>query len=151
MSRRDDTLKEITASFRQLEEKLISLRNEKRVPEETSEDLMRKYSEQNTVVGVSVGRLVKSVLNLFLGIVMCISRTITEWRNRGKEKLVLFSTNLPQYWIGRSEQSSKCAVNTGDREREVALNLFLLVGVSIYKRSSTSQITVRVALAQLHA
>lgn len=57
----------MTASLKQLEKKKKSLEKEERLLEKGNEVLMGKCGEQKTVVGSSIGKLVKSVIKRFLG------------------------------------------------------------------------------------
>lgn len=54
--------------------KMRSLNNEKRLLENTSDELMKKYGEQKKEVGRTVRKLLKSVATRFVSIAMCIEQ-----------------------------------------------------------------------------
>lgn len=57
LSKQGNILKAMTASENHLEKKLCSLENEKAPLEKSNDELMKKYGEQNTVLGGSVIKL----------------------------------------------------------------------------------------------
>lgn len=69
----------MTASVKHLEKESCSLQCETRMLQKTNAELMRMSKEQNTAVGRSVGRPVKSVATQFLSMAMCIRNAIPKW------------------------------------------------------------------------
>lgn len=61
LSTQDVVSKVMTESMKQLKKKFGSVKNEKRLLKKTNEELMRNYGAQNTVVGKSMWKLMKSV------------------------------------------------------------------------------------------
>lgn len=47
--------------------------------EETNEELIRQYGEQITVLGKSLGELLKSISTRFVGLAMCTNSAIPKW------------------------------------------------------------------------
>lgn len=82
--------------MRQPKKKLSSVKNNKRLPENTDEELKRKKGEENTVVGRSSKKKVKAVLIRFVGMEMCISTAIPRWCLRATSKLDYFGEDLCQ-------------------------------------------------------
>lgn len=58
------------------EKKLSSLASEERVLETTNKVVMGMYGKQNTVVGRSMWKLVRSVDTPSIGLLVCIGRAI---------------------------------------------------------------------------
>lgn len=69
-------VKAITASSNQLEKKVNSLKDGNRLIRKTNKEFMRKYREQNTVVGRNLAKVVKRVAIRSTGMEMCIGKDI---------------------------------------------------------------------------
>lgn len=99
---------------------------------------MITYGQQKTMVGRTVGKLVKSRAMRFVGMAMGFGRAVRKWYLKHISELGYFSEHLRWNWIGRSDKSFRSAIYIGDEERVVSLHRFSMVGVGSYKRSPTS-------------
>lgn len=90
MSKQDAIFTAKTAPIKQLEKKLSLLKYENRLLEETNEEVMRPFAEQDQAVRRVVTKLLKSVASRSVAVSMVISRatfTIVFDRNLGAELL----------------------------------------------------------------
>lgn len=81
--------------MRRLKSKLNSLQNKNRLLLETSEEPMRRYDEQKTLVGWSVRSLVKRVATRIVGMAKGISRALSIWYLIEIYELDYFIGHLP--------------------------------------------------------
>lgn len=95
---------EFDTGIREAAEKVCSLQDDTKVIQKPNPEVMRRYGEQNDVVGRSVGKLVKSISTRFAGIETCISRDITNRRLQNIPELGYFSAQLRRKWTGGSKQ-----------------------------------------------
>lgn len=147
LSEQNDILKAMTASLKQLEKKLSSVMEEKRLLEKTNKRLMRMYGAQNTVMG-RVGKLIKSVSTCFLGMAMCINKAPTKWVLKEISRPEYFSVDLHRNWTRHFGRSSEKGTDIGGGERVAPSNTFLLAAVGAYKRPFTFRSTVVVEFAE---
>lgn len=84
----------MTASVKQSEKMLDSSKNEKKLLENVSDEPIRMYDKQHTVVERRVKKPVKYVASHLFGMAMCVSRAFRRWRLREMSELDYFKKDL---------------------------------------------------------
>lgn len=92
-------------------------------------------SEQNKMVKRSVRKLGKIVGTRSVGMEMCIGKNIENWFLREIFEENYFSEGLRRISTGCSERGARNRTDIGGEDRVIPLYPFLLVGVSIWRRS----------------
>lgn len=72
-------LKVLTALVKRLKKKVFLLLDKHRLIQKTFEELMKKYNEKNTIIGISGRKLVKTVGMVFIQIKTPISSAILDF------------------------------------------------------------------------
>lgn len=111
---------------------------------------MRMYCVENTVVGKSERKLLKSSSNFFVYIAMYISKAIPQRCLKNVFKLYSFKENLRQILTRRSEQISENDIKIGGGERVVPLESFSRTAFGIYQWSFRFRSTLLVELTEAH-
>lgn len=151
LSQKEVTVKAMTTSLKQLENKINLLEDRNRLVQNNKVKLMRKYSAQKTVAEKSVENVMNSIAWRSIGMEMCISKatTSTTWNKYSSYTIsvrtcVRIGPNIPGEVLG--------VVLTLVAERvQFQLVPFFMMSVNIYKRSFTSEITTLVQLAEAHS
>lgn len=84
----------MTRLVKQLEKKLSLLSNENRLLEETNEELMRAYYEENTAMRRHAAKLIEIAATRFVEMMMCISNGIPKRCLRKISEMYYFSETL---------------------------------------------------------